>query len=110
MRSVQTPGWQPRLRWGTPLPGLLPPGSVAGGEQRPFLLVAPFLRLALIISLTAGFGLGAVLAIALARGVALGAWWTTLVQVHGRAHLVGFAGLFILAIGLHVLPRLRGAP
>jgi uncharacterized protein involved in response to NO len=98
------------LRWGTPLPGLLPSGAPAGGEQRPFGLVAPFLRLALAISLTAGFGLGAVLAIALAQGVALGAWWVTLVQVHGRAQLVGFVGLFILAIGLHFLPRLRGAP
>jgi uncharacterized protein involved in response to NO len=107
---VETPGWKPRLRWGTPLPGLLPPGAAARGEQQPFPLVAPFLRLALIISVTAGFGLGAVLAVALVRGDALGAWWVTLVQVHGRAQLVGFVGLFILAIGLHFLPRLRGAP
>jgi uncharacterized protein involved in response to NO len=107
---VGTPGWKPRLRWGTRLPGLLPPGTAPRGEQRPFRLVAPFLRLALIISVTAGFGLGAVLAIALARGAALGPWWATLVQVHGRAQLVGFVGLFILAIGLHFLPRLRGSP
>ncbi|MGI8915185.1 MAG: NnrS family protein [Chloroflexota bacterium] len=107
---METPGWKPRLRWGTPLPGLLPPGTTARGEQQPFVLVAPFLRLALAISLTAGFGLGAVLALALARGIAFGPWWVTLVQVHGRAQLVGFVGLFILAIGLHFLPRLRGAP
>jgi uncharacterized protein involved in response to NO len=107
---VETPGWKPRLRWGTPLPGLLPPGATARGEQQPFSLVAPFLRLALLISLTAGFGLGAALAIALVHSATLGAWWTTLVQVHGRAQLVGFVGLFILAIGLHFLPRLRGSP
>ena len=102
--------WRPRLRWGTPLPGLLPAGAPAPGDQQPFRLVAPFLRLALIISLSAGFGLGAVLALALASGVPLGPWWPALVQAHGRAQLVGFVGLFILAIGLHFMPRLRGAP
>ena len=102
--------WRPRLRWGTPLPGLLPAGAPAPGDQQPFRLVAPFLRLALVISLSAGFGLGAVLALALAGGVPLGPWWPALVQAHGRAQLIGFVGLFILAIGLHFLPRLRGAP
>jgi uncharacterized protein involved in response to NO len=109
-RAVTPSEWRPRLRWGTPLPGLLPAGATAAGGQQPFRLVAPFLRLALAISLTAGFGLGAVLALALAGGVPLGPWWPALVQAHGRAQLVGFVGLFILAIGLHFLPRLRGAP
>lgn len=104
------PGWRPRLRWGTPLPGLLPADATASGAQQPFRQVAPFLRLAFVISLGAGFGVGAVLAISQAWGVPLGAWWTALVQVHGRAQLVGFVGLFILAVGLHFLPRLRGAP
>lgn len=104
------PGWRPRLRWGTPLPGLLPADATASGAQQPFRLVAPFLRLAFVISLGAGFGVGAVLAISQAWGVPLGAWWTALVQVHGRAQLVGFVGLFILAVGLRFLPRLRGAP
>ncbi len=107
---VAPTGWKPRLRWGTPLPGLLPAGATAPGDQQPFRLVAPFLRLALAISLSAGFGLGAVLALALAGGVPFGPWWPALVQAHGRAQLVGFVGLFILAIGLHFLPRLRGAP
>ena len=102
--------WRPRLRWGTPLPGLLPAEATPAGGQQPFRLVAPFLRLALAISLTAGFGLGAVLALALAGGVPFGPWWPALVQAHGRAQLIGFVGLFILAIGLHFLPRLRGAP
>src|SRR6185437_5918285 len=68
------------------------------------------LRLALVIALTAGFGLGGALAAGEAFGLPWGAWWAPLVQAHGRAQLVGFVGLFTLAGALHFLPRLRGAP
>ena len=39
-----------------------------------------------------------------------GASWLALVQVHGALQLFGFVGLFLTGVGLHLLPRLRGAP
>lgn len=102
--------WKPRLRWGTRLPGLLPPGAPPSSAQQPFALVTPGLRLALALALTAGFGLGGALAAGEALGLPWGKSWTPLVQAHGRAQLVGFVGLFVLSVALHFLPRLRGAP
>lgn len=70
-----------------------------------------FVVTALALALTAGFGLG--LWLLLARTVGLptfGAAWLVLVQVHGTIQLFGFAAMFLMGIGLHVLPRFRGAP
>jgi len=38
-----------------------------------------------------------------------GANWLALVQLHGLLQLFGFAGLFAMGVGLHALPRFRGA-
>lgn len=40
--------------------------------------------------------------------VPLGAWWVASVQAHGHVQLFGWAGLFVLCVGLFFLPRLRG--
>lgn len=37
-------------------------------------------------------------------------WWLALVQSHGHIQLFGWCGLMVLGVGLHFLPRLRGAP
>ena len=72
--------------------------------------VALFVATALSIALTAGFGLGLWLLLARVWGVTLfGANWLALVQVHGLLQLFGFAGLFATGIGLHAIPRFRGA-
>lgn len=63
---------------------------------------------ALAFALTAGFGLAAVIVAALAMQVPLGTWWLALVQAHGHAQLFGWAGLFVIGVGLFFLPRLRG--
>jgi uncharacterized protein involved in response to NO len=62
------------------------------------------------LGLGAGFLLAAILSITQALGVPLGLWWLALVQAHGHVQVFGWAGLLVLGVGLHFLPRLRGAP
>lgn len=68
----------------------------------------PYIFAALAFALTAGFGLAAIVMAALALQVPLGAWWLASVQAHGHAQLFGWAGLFVIGVGLFFLPRLRG--
>jgi uncharacterized protein involved in response to NO len=68
----------------------------------------PFVRAALVIALTTGFGYGAAMVAMLALGVVPGAWYPALVQAHGHAQLFGWLGLFVMGMGLYFLPRLRG--
>jgi hypothetical protein len=83
---------------------------VRQSSQRP-QPVAIFALAALAIALTAGFGLGLWLLLARTLGVStIGIPWPALVQVHGTIQLFGFAALFLMGVGLHVLPRFRGAP
>jgi len=74
-------------------------------------VIALFVVSALVIALTAGFGLGLWLLLARTLGVPTGELaWLALVQVHGTIQLFGFTGMFLMGVGLHVLPRFRGAP
>lgn len=73
--------------------------------------VAVFTGTALVLGATAGFGLGLALLLTRIGALSLGGEsWLALVQVHGWVQLFGFAGLFASGVGLHVFPRLRGAP
>ena len=69
-----------------------------------------FVVAAIGIALVAGFGLGAVLFATLALGLPVGVWWLAAAQAHGHIQLFGWAGLMVFGVGLHFLPRLRGAP
>jgi uncharacterized protein involved in response to NO len=72
--------------------------------------VAAFTATALLIALTAGAGLGLSLPFARLYGLPLlDISWVALVQVHGMMQLFGFAGLFAMGVGLHAVPRFRGA-
>jgi uncharacterized protein involved in response to NO len=88
------------------------PGGAVSGIQG--LLVShrrvhePYVAAAIVIALTAGFGYAAILVIAVALKLPIGAWWLALAQAHGHAQLFGWAGLFVLGVGLYFLPRLRG--
>lgn len=73
-------------------------------------LWVPFVRAAIGVALLGGFGLGAALFGAIAYRVPLGPWWVAAAQAHGHLQLVGWAGLLVLGVGFHFLPRLRGAP
>jgi uncharacterized protein involved in response to NO len=79
-------------------------------KQEPFLLVTPILKTALLMGAGGGFLLATVLTLSRAFSVPLGAWWEALAQAHGHLQLYGWAGLFVLGVALHFLPRLRGTP
>ncbi len=87
---------------------LSPDGHLS--RQEPFSLVAPFLKVALLLGVGGGFLLAAILTITSALDLSLGPWWLAVAQAHGHLQLYGWAGLFVLGVALHFLPRLRGAP
>lgn len=70
----------------------------------------PFLRASLALALTGGFGLGGALFAAIALRLPTGLWWPAAAQAHGHLQLFGWAGLLVLGVAFHFLPRLRGAP
>ncbi|MGI9145116.1 MAG: hypothetical protein ACR2IK_00960 [Chloroflexota bacterium] len=86
---------------GSPAPGKVQHGSGSAWE--------PFVWSAIGLALIAGFGLGGVLFAAPALGLPVGVW-AAAAQVHGHIQLFGWAGLMVLGVGLHFLPRLRGRP
>lgn len=91
------------------MPGI--PLKLAGtARQEPFARVTPLLRSALLIGPCGGFLFATILTITAAFHRNTGAWWVALAQAHGHLQLYGWAGLFVLGVALHFLPRLRGAP
>lgn len=79
-------------------------------QQEPFSRVVPVLTSALLMGAGVGFVLATILTLALALHVYLGTWWIATAQAHGHVQLYGWAGLFVLGVALHFLPRLRGMP
>lgn len=65
---------------------------------------------ACIMALGAGFAIAGHLAFILGLSFRPGPGFTSFVQTHGHVQLVGWAGLFIMGISLHVMPRLAGVP
>lgn len=86
------------------------PAAASSARQQPFALVTPFLRSALLLGAAAGFALATVLSVTMGFRLPLGVWWVALAQAHGRIQVFGWAGLFVLGVAFHFLPRLRGAP
>ena len=78
--------------------------------QKLFALVTPILKAALLMGAGGGFLLATILTLSLAFSVPLGAWWEAVAQAHGHLQVYGWAGLFVLGVALHFLPRLRGTP
>lgn len=64
----------------------------------------------IVLAASAGFGAGAALFGVVALGLPVGLWWLAHAQIHGHVQVFGWAGLMVLGVGLHFLPRLRGAP
>lgn len=79
-------------------------------EQVPFAQVAGVFRAALLLGACGGFMLASVLTVTSMLGISLGTWWAALAQAHGNLQLFGWAGLFVVGVSLHFVPRLRGTP
>src|SRR5215469_6592867 len=79
-------------------------------KQEQFSRVAPLLKTALLMGAGGGFLLATILTVTYALSIPLGAGWEALAQAHGHLQLYGWAGLFVLGVALHFLPRLRGTP
>lgn len=69
-----------------------------------------FVRASLATGLSAGFGLGGLLFVTLLGEGGAGSWWPAAAQAHGHAQVFGWAGLMVLGVGVHFLPRLASAP
>ncbi len=69
-----------------------------------------FIWSALAIAIFAGFAIGAHLATVIGLDFPLGKGFYSFIQIHGHLQLVGWAGLFIVGISLHFIPRLAGIP
>jgi uncharacterized protein involved in response to NO len=69
-----------------------------------------YIWVALATAVFAGFAIGAHLAFVIGFGFPLGRGFAGLVQTHGHLQLVGWAGLFIIGISIHIIPRLASVP
>lgn len=69
-----------------------------------------FIWWALGLAIFAGFALGAHVASVIGLDLPLGKGFYAFVQIHGFLQLIGWAGLFIIGISLHFIPRLAGVP
>ena len=69
-----------------------------------------FIWVALAIAVLAGFAIGAHLTFVIGFDLALGKGFYSFIQTHGHVQLVGWVGLFIIGISLHVIPRLASVP
>lgn len=67
---------------------------------------ARFIWAALVIAVFAGFGIGAHMAFIIGYGLPLHTGFQTYIQLHGHLQLFGWAGLFVIGVSLHFLPRL----
>jgi len=73
-------------------------------------LYRPFLRWSLVVALTLGFTTGAAMVLLSALKIPTGIAWVTHTQAHGVAQLFGWAGLFMMGVAFHVVPRFRNGP
>jgi hypothetical protein len=70
-------------------------------------LYRPYVRWALVIGLSLGFSTGTAMFWLPALGIPVGQVWVTHTQAHGVAQLFGWAGLFVMGVAYHVVPRFR---
>ena len=77
---------------------------------RPAAFRAGFIWVALGVAVVGGFGLAAHLSFVIGFAYPLGPAFPALVQAHGHAQLVGWAGMFVVGVSLHFIPRLASVP
>ena len=69
-----------------------------------------YIWLALVVAIFGGFALAGHLGFVMGFDRPLGDGFASLIQIHGHLQLVGWAGLFIIGISLHFIPRLSSVP
>jgi len=69
-----------------------------------------FIWVGLAAAVLGGFGLAGHLSVVIGFGHRVGPEFPTLVQAHGHAQLIGWAGMFVMAASLHFIPRLASVP
>ena len=80
------------------------PASSSWPQRR---LYRPFMYGALAVALTLGFTTGAGMLMIPIFGPADGVTWHTHTQAHGVGQALGWAGLFVMGVAYHVVPRFR---
>ena len=88
-------------------------GAVAKQRRDAAYSLKPFEELArasIILGTVGGFSTGLLLLLPVAFRVPIELPWLPLAQVHGQVQTLGFAGLFILAVGTVIFPRFLGTP
>ncbi len=69
-----------------------------------------YVWMALATAIFGGFALAGHLAFLIGFNRPLGVGFASHIQIHGHLQLIGWAGLFIIGISLHFIPRLSSAP
>lgn len=69
-----------------------------------------FIWTSLTTAILGGFAFGAYLAVVIGYGFPAGRGFYALIQTHGHLQLIGWAGVFIMGISLHFIPRLASFP
>lgn len=89
-------------------------GSTRIATRRPVAGQQRLPAFALFAGLASALGVGLALAVVLPGAAALSAdWglrWRALVQVHGHVMVVGWAGFFVIGMGVRLLPRFSSTP
>ncbi len=90
------------------------PRAAAQAEEPPAQQRSPYfiaVIASVMLAVLGGFPLGILIALANAgRDVGVGVKVLPLTQVHGHLQIAGWAGLFIVGIAYHVIPRFKAVP
>ena len=78
--------------------------SISWSSQR---LYRPYITSAFVVALTLGFTTGTLMVFLPALGLSVGRIWATHLQSHGVAQIFGWAGLFLMGLAFHIVPRIR---
>jgi hypothetical protein len=73
-------------------------------------LYRPFVRSSVIIAVVLGFSTGAAILIMPLLGFERSLTWNTHSQSHGIIQIFGWAGLFVMGLAYHVVPRIFNRP
>jgi len=86
------------------------PASGPSQTTEPRSYTVLFLKTAVALTFLLGLPLGLAAPLRLALGDGGGSFWSSHVQAHGQAQVLGWVGLFIMGVAYHVLPRFKMRP